>query len=69
MRSRARPHCPECDAVVIPRQAQCITLNGSRLKDGLPRRNLVGVYCCGECAIDAWFRGFPYYRIVGEAEE
>jgi len=53
--------------VVNPRRAQCVTLKGSCLKGGPPRRNLVGVYCSGDCVITAWMRGFPYYRIVGES--
>lgn len=55
--------------MVNPKKARCITLQGSRLLEGSPpRRNLVGVYCGSDCAMDAWFRGFPYYRIVGENE-
>jgi hypothetical protein len=55
--SEPRPVCPECARVVNPRDA----VSFHRPKS-LRERVLEGIYCCSDCVIEAWKRGYPAER-------
>jgi len=52
-----RPVCPECESVVRPDSARPFGLAKS-----LRERVLEGVYCCSDCLLNAWKRGYPKGR-------
>lgn len=65
-KSSARPVCPECGRVVDPKRAVPVTLAGSKLPEAKQvRYAVVGIYCCPDCAIVSWLRGFPSHRVFG----
>lgn len=69
-----RPTCPECGSVIDPRQ--CVTVNN---RDESPVGDLFdtqvfevdkfsGIYCCTDCVLDAFDRGYPEHRGVVDDE-
>jgi hypothetical protein len=50
----ARPQCPECGKDVDPKKAVPMG-KAKKIEDSL----LEGIYCCSDCLLDAWKRGYP----------
>ena len=65
-----RPTCPECGAIIDPRH--CVSVSN---RDESPMPDLFetgcfsvdkfsGIYCCADCVIEAFERGYPEHRGV-----
>lgn len=69
--SEPRPQCPECGSILHPRSGLVVVSDDDeteedRIPDGLELHILTdvfsGLYCCGDCVLDAIKRGWPEYR-------
>lgn len=71
MEDQPRPTCPECGSVIDPRRFVTVS-DYDTLASELHTVDtsvfdfdrLSGIYCCSDCVLDAFERGWPEYRGV-----
>lgn len=71
-----RPQCPECGCVLRPQQNSLVAVShgseevpNDEIPEGLeldaPFPDVyAGIYCCEDCVIDAFERGWPEFRCM-----
>lgn len=70
--SEPRPQCPECGRVLHPKYGVIVVSDDDVVSDDLPAgvplhpdpTVFAGLYCSGDCVLDAFHRGWPEYRCM-----
>lgn len=69
-----RPICPECGSVIDPRSCLVVTSRDedpfplSFMEDDFGPDKFSGIYCCSDCVLEAFDRGYPEHRGVAPRE-